>query len=674
MARLQGLPVPQSVEESEPPLLLGRCALTTLVSATNMLACFSEMWRKTTTVLDAVSFLSAPASSYVHKYKLFQMGKEGETATPVTLDGENTLKRSLTYQNGATVELVRNHLATPGSALQVSVTAGVNPGGTNVTSADFVAHAIAKDNKRVESEFGVPHETAAWVTCHCGGKPCRGNLGLRFSGSRREWMVERLCARFLEKTGQAVEPRSTPEERAQGGANTHVYHDFDNEQLGPLYFAIEQARRRDRVILPCSAAPVTRRHVSRPPLTHPSRFGDPPSLPLQECVACNDPRYRPCFTKPVQGRAALSPADDKITIRHFQLLVLVLRELFGDVPIAVVGFNVLRRAVSLVAYDPRARRVQFTLTRVLVWATVNSSAAQVAQMVQRFCGMLVEYLRDKQVAEVEVLGPECLYAMIEGARGSNALMRGRPRAELQAFFHRVKQVDDPEVKLLLFDREVLYRAPGTEVQQDVKRMLRCLAKPLGANCNKQLHAYAHLVDARDRVFLHPDVNAWAGRRAGGLPPHQRETILRVARVLREAGEGAELTWSQIKERLGDDLCSRPNTKGVVRTHQYVWDQMFRTLYLTEEQLLVPEQKGSRFMHVYAERLGVAVAHRPAAMERRHGETTLKFQPLPPAEEEEVRASLPCLSLPRRSPSSEQAVVIRLLIEDLLTAVVPPTPR
>lgn len=177
------------------------------------------------------------------------------------------------------------------------------------------------------------------VTCTGGHKPAPGNVGIRFFGDEAEDMIVKMKAHYAAKTDRAL-PDAGIDQGSLGNSSVVIHCSL--QQLARLLFLKEQ-----------------------------------------ECLATGCKRYKACWRDSIADNAFQDDVHDKVSLDHLSLLFLVLRELWPEVPVIINGYGMLRRSLSLVAWNPMLKRTVLTVTAVLAWVSNQACGPMVRPSINK---------------------------------------------------------------------------------------------------------------------------------------------------------------------------------------------------------------------------------------------------------------------------------------------------
>jgi hypothetical protein len=442
---------------------LFRTPIVSYVSATNQLSVFKELRDDSTSVVDLISFKPAPEEDYACKYEPFCID-----GAPVTLDGEHALTRDGSYVNACTDAFVKEVLSMRDAHALTCLTASVHLTGTQPVT---MYTALREQLRRLEAQ-GFTFARGVVLTLNGGNGTAPGFVGITLCGSESDAMCAELQAHYAAQVGEPM-PAFPDTKYANPGIQ------FCMNQLGKLLLLLER-----------------------------------------RCLATGNANYRPCF-----GDAGVVPPN--LNLNYFPLLSLLLKRLFPGVPVINNGFGMVKRSLPVVVYDPIDSRVAATLTHVLINSSAAASAADVAQMGQRFNTTLTGHLATVGMSAVRLLAPARVAQVIEGVRAFNRILDHLSSDETRAMFTAIKAAASLEAKTTLF-ANAISGAPPADVAA-VTALLR-MTKALATQA-KTLNA-----QARDVGFVLEHVGGATppprGRR-GCFKPYVVTVLQALADIIRE---------------------------------------------------------------------------------------------------------------------------------------------
>lgn len=136
---------------------------------------------------------------------------------------------------------------------------------------------------------------------------------------------------------------------------------------------------------------------------------------------------------------------DRLTLEQLPLTLLLLRTVWPDLPVVVVGHGMVRRSLSVVAVDAAGSCV-LAVTHEVQWASPAANAADVTQQFLRASTTLSSFHRTRGFPRVRVLAPAHVWVTVSGAVLFNKWFASRfgaggaplGRAEAVAPFERVE--------------------------------------------------------------------------------------------------------------------------------------------------------------------------------------------------------------------------------------------
>ena len=152
----------------------------------------------------------------------------------------------------------------------------------------------------------------------------------------------------------------------------------------------------------------------------------------------------------------------RINLEQLPLTLLLLRTRWPGLPIAVVGYGMVRRSLSIVAVNA-ARQCVLAVTHEVQWATPAAPAADVAQQFLRCSTTLSDFHRARGFARIQVLAPGHVWLMVGGAVAFNKWFAARFAADGAPL--------DRAATVAAFERIEAALARGMERSQAVYRYL-----------------------------------------------------------------------------------------------------------------------------------------------------------------------------------------------------------
>lgn len=443
------------VEVGAPRPQILKSPLIIYVSATNALVIFKELYDPSTVVQDVISFKDAAPEQYLCAYRKFEI----KPGVAITLDKEHRLWRQHSFMNDTTDKFFIQHFRNPNSVAQVNLMSGVNVS----SRQEKTMYTMIEDMLDRLSDIRFEHERGIVLTCTGGDRPAPGRVGIRFTGTQAPAMVTALEQHFVRKTKTPFTSKLPPSVRGLG-ADPIVIH-FCLEDLKHLLYIKEQ-----------------------------------------ECIREAGDGHRPLWVHRTSKVTATSEYDEsarqvRMTLNHLPLLLLVLREVFGQVPIIINGYRMIQRALSLVALDPITKRTVASVTAVLSYATPSASAPMIVQMVQRYCTTLTDYVhRHIPDGAVTILASQIVFTCIEGVKAFNRCFGRMSREHIQGMFAEAKEAEGTE--RLESIRRLLQDVALESERGAISALFNKMAKPLGPHFAAFFNAIskmklAHLWDDDD---------------------------------------------------------------------------------------------------------------------------------------------------------------------------------
>jgi hypothetical protein len=256
--------------------------------------------------------------------------------------------------NDAVLDVYAEALATDWACVLDCTTSTVNAGTAAPTNMQAHAAAVVAALEARDPEL-LETRGMAFVFVHGGARTFGGRVGVCFAGAGVEERLEELRDALRGRNGGAGGARSFAPFALPDAAGRYI----DNEMLRPLLIELEDG---------LEAASRGYRRLMR----------------------------------------------DSMDLEQLSLTLLLLRSRWPGLPVAVVGYGMVRRSLSVVAVDAAGQCV-LAVTHEIQWATPSANAADVTQQFLRASTTLSTFHAAHGFPLVKVLAPAHVWTTVTGA-------------------------------------------------------------------------------------------------------------------------------------------------------------------------------------------------------------------------------------------------------------------